>query len=342
MLGFKSRSILMGLVAVLALGASHAAFAGHTSWSVGVGIGGPGYYGGFGYHSGYYGHYYRPYYYRPYYYPAPVYVAPSVVYVDPPPQTTVVYQQPAPQTTVVYQPAPQTAAPQQYTYGYSTPAPANTAQTTVYNPPPYQSNTQPAQVSAPMQQQPAAMQPSQPGGNFQPPQQPYADGWALLSTDQARTALDAFAIEAERNPSAGAPKVGYALASVVIGDDAKAVWAMRQALQSDPNSLNQALLAASAHNQLRQAIGRYDSRIAGGFSRADDLFMVAALRYIEADYANADQALSRAVQLGDNTPSTTALRSLIDAKMRSAPAAGAAGNVTGSSATTPVPLRPQP
>lgn len=87
------RKMLFASLALLVLPAA-SAWAGVV---VGVGYGGPSYYGGYyrPYYRGYYGGYYGPYYYRP-----PVIVAPAPVYVAPP-----VYVQPVP-TPVYVQPAP--------------------------------------------------------------------------------------------------------------------------------------------------------------------------------------------------------------------------------------------
>jgi len=68
-------------------------------WSVGVSIGGPGYWGGYWGGWPWYGPAYYPYGYYPAYYPAPV----------------VVQQQP---TTYIEQPAPQPAQQQQSAVGY--------------------------------------------------------------------------------------------------------------------------------------------------------------------------------------------------------------------------------
>jgi outer membrane protein OmpA-like peptidoglycan-associated protein len=84
------KKILLALAAMAALGAPAMAMAGHVF--VGVGIGGPGYYGGYGYGRGYYGpRYYGSGYYAPYYGYSPYYYPPTVVYQAP---ETVVEQAP--------------------------------------------------------------------------------------------------------------------------------------------------------------------------------------------------------------------------------------------------------
>lgn len=122
---------VVGLTAILGLGtpaqADSLSFGigsrhGHTSWSVGVGVG-----------DGWYRRpYYRSYYYRPYYYPPPVvyyndppvvYTNPPVVYTTPPP---VVYT--APNTaTVVTSPAPVPATAPPAIYAPAQPAAPTTA-----------------------------------------------------------------------------------------------------------------------------------------------------------------------------------------------------------------------
>jgi len=82
------RMMVIGCMSVPLL----ASAGGHVS--VGIGIGGPayygGYYGGHGYYRGYYGGYYAPYYYGPGYYGP--YYGPAYAYAPPP----VIYTQPVP------------------------------------------------------------------------------------------------------------------------------------------------------------------------------------------------------------------------------------------------------
>ena len=69
------------------------------------------------------------------------------------------------------------------------------------------------------------------------------------------------------------PKVGYALASALSGDLNKGVWAMRRALQSNPDALEYVTVS----QQLRPRI----EHLVHGYARhADARFMISALHQL--------------------------------------------------------------
>ncbi|MBI1367697.1 MAG: hypothetical protein GC162_03495 [Planctomycetes bacterium] len=293
---------IIALAAGAILFATGEAYAGsRVSFGISVGSGGcysPGYSSfGFGYshyrnycgpsYRGYYSHttYYRPYNYCP----PPVYCPPQVTYVVPPqvnyvqgvaytPNTAVVITPPQAQPVVT-----ETATPASYTYPYIN----NSSNTTVVAP--ANPATPPVVVSAP---------------------QTLTDGFGLLRGANTRGALDAFAAEAERFPNAGLPKVGYAIAAGLNGDDAKAAWALRSAVEMDASGLDRVPTDAAVQAMISNVLHRYEQR-QNGFSRADDAFMIAACRYLLHDYAGAQTAIASAAATGDNAATTQTLRAMI-------------------------------
>ena len=142
----------------------------------------------------------------------------------------------------------------------------------------------------------------------------YADGWAYLCEDdlRAREAIDAFATEAQRHPGRGLPRIGYAISQALAGNEDKAVWAMRRALACEPESLKEVDADPALRRRINELAAKYDRRVREGFSRSDDLFMLAALRTIQGEYAAAYKVIRAAIERGDTEPTTRALRKLID------------------------------
>ncbi|QNN23492.1 hypothetical protein HED60_14820 [Planctomycetales bacterium ZRK34] len=158
-----------------------------------------------------------------------------------------------------------------------------------------------------------------------------ADGWALYRNNRAREAVDIFANQAEQSPNAGLPKIGYALSQATIGNDDKAAWAMRRALQYDAGALDRVPQDVTTQQSIDQLLNKYVAR-AEGFSRADDPFMIASLRYIARDYAGARDAAAEAAKLNPDDTALRTLQAMIDQRL-AAPT---------SSITTPTTLTAAP
>lgn len=275
---------------------SHHGHHGHSrsSFSFSFGIGSYGHRHYSPYHHSY-SHYYRPYSYN--------YCPPTVInryeygYV---PNTAVIVTPPR-QETVIVQPPPVSSV-------YSSPA------TTIYSPPQQATYTPPTRLTyTGIDYTNRTTTPT-----------PIVDGWTLLSGDQpnARLAMDAFAIQAERFPDRGVPKIGYALTAALQGNDDKAAWAMRRAVLTDSESLKAVPVDGVVANHLRDLAARYESRLNDGFSRSDDAFMLAALRFIQREYAAAQSAVTTAIKSGDTEVTTARLKEMID-KLYTAPPAPA-------------------
>lgn len=165
-----------------------------------------------------------------------------------------------------------------------------------------------------------------------------ADGWALYRNNRAREAVDIFARQAEQSPNAGLPKIGYALSQAAIGNDDKAAWAMRKALQYDAGSLDRVPQDVTTQQSIDQLLARYVAR-AEGFARADDPFMIAALRYIERDYAGARDAAEAAAKLNADDTALRTLQAIIDQRLNPAPTSSLTTPAPGSNYTYPYQTR---
>jgi hypothetical protein len=308
----RSRRLTLGLIAcVIAAGlmltASSDAFAGDR-FSVGFSYSSGGHYRGHRSHYSHFGHsyyrpsyynrcspfgynHYRPVYYRPYY---PHHSGVSLNY------NVITYRGYDDNTARLIVP------PQSTYYSTTTAVPVATTTTT---------------YSAPAAPAPTPVY-----------QYAYeADGWALYRNNRAREAVDIFARQAEQSPNAGLPKIGYALSQASIGNDDKAAWAMRKALQYDAVSLDRVPQDVTTQQSIDQLLARYVAR-AEGFARADDPFMIAALRYIERDYAGARDAAEAAAKLNADDTALRTLQAMIDQRLN----AGATSSIV-NPATAPTP-----
>ncbi len=139
--------------------------------------------------------------------------------------------------------------------------------------------------------------------------------WNMLSQGQAGSALNIFASEAESNPKAGIPKVGYALATAASGDLSRAVWAMRRAFRIDPDSLHYLLLDEANQGVIDTLIDKYHYSENQEDEFYDEAFMVSALNYLKHDYIASRGAVDHAINNGDRSTSAHNLQKLINQQL---------------------------
>lgn len=137
-------------------------------------------------------------------------------------------------------------------------------------------------------------------------------GWALLSDGHYARALSVFGREAQSNPTAGKPKVGYALATAAGGDLGRGVWAMRRAARIDPQSMEYVDLDPRLAAELDRLTLQYQANLERDQHDQESAFMVASLRYLAGDLETARSALEKAVEYGDDHASTQNLARLIE------------------------------
>ncbi len=159
-------------------------------------------------------------------------------------------------------------------------------------------------------------------------------GWTLLGDGRPAYALRAFSVEAQRHPTRGLPKVGYALASAELGEFSRGAGAMRRALRIDAEALRYAPVDDRLRPRIRRLIERYESAPERAGRHEDALFMTASLHYLLDEIPAAADAIGQAVEIGDQTSSTARLRSLIDeARASGADSDGRSEPVGGRAAT---------
>jgi len=144
-------------------------------------------------------------------------------------------------------------------------------------------------------------------------------GWSLLAQNRPREALRAFGREAERNPTHGGPKVGYALAAAAAGDLDTGVWAMRRACRIDPHTMEQLHVDAfgpGVEKTVEQLGEHYAEFLKRDDRDGDTPFMLASLRYLQGEYPQAKEAIETAVARGDTRPSSRNLQQAIAHRVR--------------------------
>jgi hypothetical protein len=136
-------------------------------------------------------------------------------------------------------------------------------------------------------------------------------GWSALLAGEGRDAMKTFAIEAERHPQRGLPKVGFALAAAMAGDHDRAYWAMRRALRYDAAALTRAPLDPALRERLyawaSEQADRAESQRNGGAA-----FMAAAYALIAGEHEEAQRYADLADRYGHEGSSIAALKRVLD------------------------------
>ena len=139
---------------------------------------------------------------------------------------------------------------------------------------------------------------------------PYAQGWSSLADGKARTAFRYFSKEASRNLDDGLPKIGYAIASSMLGDDRRAIWAMRRAFIVDPYAANAIRFDEDLLTRIDALAEQFANRADSG-SNPDADFMLAALSYLIEDDELAIVAIENAIARGDDSEAAANLKAMI-------------------------------
>lgn len=141
---------------------------------------------------------------------------------------------------------------------------------------------------------------------------PYAQGWEDLASGAARSAFRYFSKHASRQLDDGLPKIGYALASAMLGDDRRAVWAMRRAFIVDPYSAGSIRFDERLLRRIDRLAERYAQR-ADAAPDPDADFMLAALSFLIEDDQLAAIAIDNAIARGDSSEAAANLKAMIPA-----------------------------
>ena len=136
--------------------------------------------------------------------------------------------------------------------------------------------------------------------------------WALLASDRPQDALQEFALQAADEPTKGAPKIGYALASAMAGDLAKGAWAMRRALHIDADAMHYVEIDQQLRPRVEQLADEYQEAQDPPTANPDMTFMLATLHYLLGNVDAAHDAMRRLVHEGDSSTSARNLQQLIE------------------------------
>ncbi len=144
-------------------------------------------------------------------------------------------------------------------------------------------------------------------------------GWARLADGQYSAALSIFAEQATSQPKSGRPKVGYALSAAASGNLRQGIWAMRRAIEIDPDSIHYVTINESLRPRIEQLIARYQTNPGRTSGNADAAFMLASLHYLLGNAKSARSQADLAVVTGDRRSSTVNLERLIDKEIDANP-----------------------
>ena len=137
------------------------------------------------------------------------------------------------------------------------------------------------------------------------------DAWSHLGDGYIEAAQAMFSELVYALPYEGAPRIGYAISTGLRDRDSAAVDAMRRALIDEPEALRWVSDDPQMREQVRILLGVYADRARGDFSDIDALFMVAALRFILDEPADAYFAIDTAINNGDEDASAFNLKAMI-------------------------------
>jgi len=137
------------------------------------------------------------------------------------------------------------------------------------------------------------------------------NAWESLAQGDPRRALSQFSLETQSYPKAGLPKIGYSLSAAASGDLKQGVVAMRRAFKIDPDALRHYQLDPRLQPLVNDLIASYQYSPSHRGRRKNEAFMVAALSYLNHDYATAYHALERAERDGDRSRSFRNLRDFL-------------------------------
>ncbi len=113
-------------------------------------------------------------------------------------------------------------------------------------------------------------------------------------------------------PYEGAPRIGYAITTGLLDRDSAAVDAMRRALIDDPEAVRWVPDDPQMREQILILLDVYVDRAREDFGDIDALFMVAALRFMLGETADAYFAIDTAIINGDEDASAFNLKAMIN------------------------------
>ncbi|MHC4976586.1 MAG: hypothetical protein ACYTF7_08265 [Planctomycetota bacterium] len=123
----------------------------------------------------------------------------------------------------------------------------------------------------------------------------------------ARRALRGFERLADERPRAALPKVGIALASLRLGYERDAIWAMRRAVRQNPGVLHRVPVGFDLYDDLYRIEKRLKRSGRHDYNSADEWFLIAAVRVVAGQEGKARRAIRYALDQGDRSRATVEL-----------------------------------
>ena len=138
------------------------------------------------------------------------------------------------------------------------------------------------------------------------------DAWSHLRDGYLDAAHAMFSELVYALPYEGAPRIGYTISSGLLDRHSAAVSAMRRALIDEAEALRGVPDDPQMREQVRILLGVYADRAREDFGDIDALFMIAALRFILDEPADAYFAIDNAIINGDEDASAFNLKAMIN------------------------------
>ncbi len=138
------------------------------------------------------------------------------------------------------------------------------------------------------------------------------DAWAHLGDGYIEAAQAMFSELVYALPYEGATRIGYAITTGLLDRDSAAVDAMRRVLIDEPEALRWVPDDPLVGEQILILLDVYADRAREDFGDIDALFMVAALRFILGESADAYFAIDTAINNGDEDASALNLKAMIN------------------------------
>ena len=133
------------------------------------------------------------------------------------------------------------------------------------------------------------------------------EGWDALTERNISKAIDIFAVQSQQDLNSGIPKVGFAIAAAANGELDRGIRTMRKAVSIDPAALDYIQLNDELAKMIYFMNEDYKLALQDNEDQVDLSFMIAALSYLQQDYATANDVIADS----DRSQSADNLRKLL-------------------------------
>ena len=117
-------------------------------------------------------------------------------------------------------------------------------------------------------------------------------GWKYLADGRSHEAISEFIKEITADTKAGAPKLGFALATAQLGDTKQAVWALRRAFEFDPEGVSDVVLDGELRPALQLITTKYEQEVEATGTNQNNSLLLATLYQLQGDIEGAEFMVS--------------------------------------------------